>query len=101
MEWISSGKRKRGRSRTTWEMGVRKAISEKNLAEQQIRMTIKDRTTAQHVLTRNYIYNAIIHNNLTSIDTRESFAEIHDSRKLGDSPFSSISGICHFNKCNV
>jgi len=32
MEWISSGRRKRERPRTRWEMGkMREAISERNL----------------------------------------------------------------------
>jgi hypothetical protein len=35
MEWISLGKRKKGRSRTTEEMGIWKAISERNLAKEQ------------------------------------------------------------------
>jgi len=35
MEWIPPGKRKRARLRTTWEMGVRKAMNERNLAGEQ------------------------------------------------------------------
>jgi len=34
MEWIPPGKR-RGSPRTTWEMRIRKMISERNLAEEQ------------------------------------------------------------------
>jgi len=34
MEWVSVGKQRRGRPKTTWEMGIRGTISEKDLAEE-------------------------------------------------------------------
>jgi len=34
MEWISVGKRRRERPKTTWEMDIRRAISEKGLREE-------------------------------------------------------------------
>jgi len=34
MGWISVEKRIRGRPKTTWEMEIRRAISEKNLAKE-------------------------------------------------------------------
>jgi len=62
--WIPPRKQKRAKSRIIGEMKVRKAISERNLTkefdkgtmEQQTRMAIRDKTTVQDILTRNYIY---------------------------------------------
>jgi len=34
MKWITTGKRKRKRPKTTWEIEVRKTINKSNLAEE-------------------------------------------------------------------